>query len=88
MSVAINPALIYDPRGHTFDSWAALMCELYAPQQLEIPHAGMDWKAWGNGIKAIDVFTNEAVPNTDAFNNWDEWVMAVVNAVNPSTRST
>ena len=88
MSVAINPALIYDPRGHTFESWAALMCELYAPQQLEIPYPGIDWKAWGNGIKAIDVFTNEAVPNTDAFESWDLWAMAVVNAVNPSVQST
>lgn len=73
--------LIYDPRFHTFESWAALMVELYAAQQLEIPTAQTDWKKWGDGLKAIDAFTNEAIPGTDAFNNWDDWAAAVVNAV-------
>lgn len=73
--------VIYDPRFHTFESWASLMVELYAAQQLEIPSATTDWKKWGNGLKAIDVFTNEAIPGTDAFQNWDDWAAAVVNAV-------
>ena len=50
-----NVALIYDPRGHTFDSWAALMCELYAAQQLSIPMPDTDWKLWGEGLKAIEI---------------------------------
>jgi len=54
-------ALVYDPRYHTFESWAALMCELYAAQQLEIPTQFTDWRTWGNGINAIDVFSNEAI---------------------------
>lgn len=82
--MALNPAQIYDPRYHTFDSWASLMCELYAPQQLEIPSPTTDWKVWGNGLKAIDVFANEAIPQTEAFNDWQEWALALVNAVNPS----
>jgi hypothetical protein len=82
--MALNPAQIYDPRFHTFDSWAALMCELYAPQQLEIPHATTDWKKWGNGIRAIDVFANEAIPMTENFDNWYDWAEALVNAVNPA----
>jgi hypothetical protein len=73
--------VIYDPRFHTFESWAALMVELYAAQQLEIPTAQTDWKKWGNGLKAIDVFTNEAIPGTDAFGNWNDWAEALVNAV-------
>lgn len=77
--------LIYDPRYHTFESWAALMCEQYAPQQLEIPTADTDWKLWGNGIKAIDVFTNEAIPDTDKYENWNDWASALLGAVNPST---
>jgi hypothetical protein len=40
-------AEIYDPRFHTFESWASLMVELYAEQQLEIPTAATDWKQWG-----------------------------------------
>ena len=76
-------ALVYDPRGHTFDSWASLMCELYSTQQLEIPTPLTDWKKWGDGIRAIDVFANEAIPMTDNFDDWQEWAEELVNAVNP-----
>ena len=83
-----GPALIYDPRGHTFESWAALMVELYAAQQLEVPTALTDWQLWGEGLKAIDVFTNEAIPGTRNFANWFDWAEALVNAVNPATQTT
>jgi hypothetical protein len=76
-------ALVYDPRFHTFETWAALMCEQYAVQQLEIPTQFTDWKKWGNGIKAIDVFTNEAIPSTDNFDNWYDWAAALLGSVNP-----
>jgi hypothetical protein len=76
-------SLIYDPRGHTFDSWASLMCELYATQQLEIPHQGTDWRQWGEGLKAIDVFTNEGIPGPAVFSDWQDWAQAVVGAVQP-----
>ena len=78
-----NVALVYDPRGHTFDSWASLMCELYAAQNIEIPSPFTDWKKWGNGIRAIDVFANEAIPMTDNFDDWYKWAEELVNAVNP-----
>ena len=81
--MALNPAQIYDPRYHTFDSWASLMCELYAAQNLEIPNQLTDWKTWGNGLSAIDVFTNEAIPRTDQYNDWHDWAEALVAAVNP-----
>lgn len=77
-------ALVYDPRYHTFESWAALMVEQYAAQQLEIPTEQTDWKLWGNGIKAIDVFTNEAIPSTDNYDNWFDWAAALLGAINPN----
>jgi hypothetical protein len=80
-----GPALVYDPRGHTFESWAALMCELYAAQQLEIPTSLTNWRTWGDGIRAIDVFANEAIPMTDNFGDWMQWAEELVNAVNPKT---
>lgn len=86
--MALNPALVYDPRFHTFESWACLMCELYSPQNLEIPTANTDWKLWGNGIRAIDVFANEAIPMTDAFDNWFDWATALMNSVNPRVQTT
>ena len=79
-----NPVgLVYDPRYHTFNSWASLMCELYAAQQLEIPTDSTDWHQWGNGLLAIDVFTNEAAPTTDHFEDWEAWATALMGAVNP-----
>lgn len=61
MAAILNPSQVYDPRYHTFESWASLMCELYAVQQLAIPDANTDWKEWAAGLKAIDVFTNEGI---------------------------
>ena len=48
--------VVYDPRFHTWDSWASLMCEAYAGQALQIPGSEDNWKAWAVGIKAIDIF--------------------------------
>jgi hypothetical protein len=81
--MALNNTLIYDPRYHTFESWASLMVELYAAQQLIIPDPQTDWKMWGNGLGAIDVFANEAIPRTEEFDNWFDWAAALVNTVNP-----
>ena len=80
-----NVAQVYDPRFHTFESWASLMCELYAGQQLSIPNANTDWKEWGSGLKAIDVFSNEGIPGPYVFDDWLEWAQAVVGAVNPNS---
>lgn len=74
--------LVYDPRYHTFDSWACLMVELYAAQQLQIPTPDLDWKSWAAGLKAIDVFANEAIPEPYQFDDWQDWAAALVNAVN------
>ena len=38
-----QPALVYDPRFHTFESWSSLMCEAYAPQQLQIGVTEENW---------------------------------------------
>ena len=81
----MSVALIYDPRFHTFESWACLMCELYASNQLQVPILDMDWKSWAAGLKAIDIFANEAIPEPYQFDDWQEWAAAVVGAVNSRT---
>lgn len=81
----MSVALIYDPRYHTFESWASLMCELYASNQLQVPILDIEWQSWAAGLKAIDVFANEALPEPYQFDDWQEWAMAVVGAVNPRT---
>lgn len=80
-TVARGGALVYDPRYHTFESWASLMAEQYATNHVEIPTQFTDWKLWGNGLKAIDVFADQAIPNTDNFPDWLQWAQAVVGAM-------
>jgi hypothetical protein len=84
MANTLNTNLVYDPRYHTFESWASLMCEQYAAQQLAIPDASTNWQDWASGLKAIDVFTNEGIPGPSYYDDWQEWAEALVNSVNPS----
>ena len=77
-------AVVYDPRFHTFESWAALMCEAYAGQQLVIPNSQTNWYEWAAGLKAIDVFKNEGIPGPAYYDDWQEWAEALVNSVNPA----
>jgi hypothetical protein len=84
MANTLNTNLVYDPRYHTFDSWASLMCEQYAAQQLAVPDTSTDWKEWASGLKAIDVFTNEGIPSPYIYDDWQEWAEALVNSVNPA----
>jgi hypothetical protein len=58
------------------------MVEQYAAQQLSIPTATTDWKEWGQSLKAIDVFSNEAIPGTRNYDDWQEWAAQLMNAVN------
>lgn len=74
--------LIYDPRFQTWDGWASLMCEAYAGQQLMVPSGEDGWQEWAAGLKAIDVFSNDAIPSPYVFNTWQDWAAAIVGAVN------
>lgn len=77
-------ALVYDPRYHTFVSWASLMCEQYAAQQLSIPDNKTDWREWGDGLFTIGIFATEGTPRPSEFENWDDWASAMLAAVNPT----
>ena len=61
------------------------MCEAFASNQLEIPDKNTNWQEWAVGLKAIDLFNNEAVPSPYEFENWDEWVAQTINAYQPRT---
>ena len=75
-------AVVYDPRYHDWNSWASLMVEAYAGQQLSIPSGEDNWKEWAASLKAIDVFTNEGIPGPYIYNNWQDWAAALVGAIN------
>jgi hypothetical protein len=80
----MSQPLLYDPRYHTFESWASLMCEQYAANQLEIPTSIKPTGSCGaTDLKSIDIFTNEAVPDTDNYQNWYDWAEALLAAINP-----
>ena len=76
----------YDPRAHTWNSWAALMCEAYGAQNLEIPSSEDEWKGWASGFSGIDLFTKDGVPNPYAFDDWREWAYAVMNTLSVAGR--
>lgn len=75
-------SILFDPRHQDFVSWASLLCEQYAAQNLMIPNDQTDWKQWAEGLKAIDIFTNEGVPGPAPFAQWQDWASAFINAVN------
>ena len=76
-------ALVYDQRMHTFESWSALMVEAYAAQQLTIGLPEERWREFAAGLMGIDIFQSEALPSPNLFENWQDWVDQVRNAVNP-----
>lgn len=61
--------LLYDPRYHTFVSWASLMVEKYAHFQLPIPTEDTDWMVWGEAVQANNVFANGGVPSPRFFDD-------------------
>ena len=75
--------LVYDPRYHTFESWSSLMIEGYAAQQLQIGVSEDNWHEFAAGMMGIDIFQNESLPSPYLFENWQDWVEQVINAVNP-----
>ena len=81
--VNVNP-LIYDTRFHTFESWASLMCEAFAANQLEIPGPTTTWQGWASGIKAIGFFDTNGTPDPYAYENWDDWATELRNSYSPS----
>jgi hypothetical protein len=64
--------ITYDPRGHTWDSWCALMAELFAQQQLgTVPED--KWKDWASGMQGIGYFVNSGVPDPRGYSDWRPW---------------
>lgn len=75
-------AILYDPRYHSFVSWASLLVEQFASNQLEIPTEMTDWKRWGESLAAIDVFSSQGIPSPELYTNWADWAFALINSMN------
>ena len=74
--------LVCDPRYLSWESWIGFMAEGYAAQQLDFNVPEENWKQWGEGLLAIDVFTNEGIPSPYKYEKWQDWASALVGAVN------
>lgn len=71
-------AQVYDPRGHTWDSWCALMAELFAANQLGTAPEDQ-WRNWADAMSGIGRFPG--VPSSIGFATWQEWASALNNAL-------
>jgi hypothetical protein len=68
--------ITYDPRLQTWDSWCALMAELFAPNQLgTVPEE--NWRDWASGMQGIGYFVNSGVPDDRGFETWQEWAASL-----------
>lgn len=68
--------MTYDPRGQTWDSWCALMAELFAPNQLGTAPEEK-WRDWASGMQGIGYFVNSGVPDPRGFKTWQEWASSL-----------
>jgi hypothetical protein len=75
--LGIRKLTTYDPRGQTWDSWCALMSELFAAQQLgTLPEDR--WQEWGNAMAGIGYFMSSGVPDTRTFERWEDWAVSLI----------
>jgi len=72
--------VVYDPRGHTWDTWCKRMCDLFASNQLGFVNEDK-WRSWADGVQGIGYFVNSAVPDQRVFKDWQSWAKAFVGAM-------
>lgn len=71
-------AQVYDPRNMEWDTWCALMAELFAANQLgTVPED--KWRDWADALSGIGRFPG--VPDSRGFETWQEWAFALNNAL-------
>lgn len=62
----------YDPRGHTWDNWCALMAELFASSQLGTVSEDK-WRDWATVMVGIGTFSQSGAPDPRGFSTWQAW---------------
>ena len=70
----------YDPRGHTWDSWCALMSELFASNQLGTTTED-HWQDWAKGMNGIGFFADKGIPDPRGFAAWQDWASVLCGIV-------
>ena len=70
----------YDPRGHTWDSWCALMAEQFASNQLGTVTEDR-WQDWAKGINGIGFFVEFGIPDPRGFSRWQDWASVLTGII-------
>lgn len=71
----------YDPRGMTWDQYCKLMVELFATRQLSVVPEE-EWRGWVDGFSTFGGLEQSGLPDSRAFNNWEDWAEQAVGILN------
>jgi hypothetical protein len=80
----MSQPLLYDPRYHTFESWACAFVRAVRRQSVGDTESIHRLEDVGQRVEVYrHLRTNEAVPDTDNYQNWYDWAEALLAAINP-----
>jgi hypothetical protein len=72
--------VVYDPRGQTWDSWCALMNELFAAQQLGMLPEDR-WTEWADAFSGNGYFSRSGAPDSRGFETWQDWAFRLLGII-------
>lgn len=73
--------LLYDPRGHTWDSWNALVIEQFS--DMDIPALPeLEWRDVAQNMLTTDYFSQFGAPGPELFGDWQSWAQSLMGAIN------
>lgn len=71
-----------DPRGSSYDEWAARAYEELVGDGCPLPLRPDHWREWANSVIALPSLGRfEPLPWPEMFNDWSEWAARMVEAV-------
>ena len=78
-SSAAQGNIVYDPRYHTFESWASLMCEANANHGLISDVVEDNWLEWAEQFINVTDIAKDGAISPSIFVTWDGWATALLN---------
>lgn len=69
--------VVYDPRGLDWDTYCAMMTELFASNQIStVPED--QWREWVDGLYGIGYFGSSGIPDSRLYDSWQAWAENMV----------
>lgn len=69
--------VVYDPRGLDWDTYCAMMVELFASNQLNVVPEEQ-WREWVDGVHGIGYFGSSGIPDHRLYDSWQAWAENMV----------